>query len=58
MSPRTAKHMTWHQSHDAVDGVMVHPSDGEAWKQFNGCRTCMASRQIFHFNLNVSIWQI
>jgi len=27
--------MTWHQSHDAVDGVMVHPSDGEAWKHFN-----------------------
>jgi len=35
MSPRTAKHMTWHQSHDAIDGVMVHPSDGEAWKHFN-----------------------
>jgi hypothetical protein len=35
MSPRTAEHMTWHQSHDAVDGVMVHPSDGEAWKHFN-----------------------
>ena len=35
MSPRTAEHMTWHQSHDAVDGVMVHPSDGEAWKNFN-----------------------
>jgi hypothetical protein len=35
MSPRTAEHMTWHQSHDTVDGVMVHPSDGEAWKQFN-----------------------
>jgi len=35
MSPRTAEHMTWHQSHDAVDEVMVHPSDGEAWKHFN-----------------------
>jgi len=35
MSPRTAEHMIWHQSHDAVDGVMVHPSDGEAWKHFN-----------------------
>jgi hypothetical protein len=35
MSPRTAEHITWHQSHDAVDGVMVHPSDGEAWKHFN-----------------------
>jgi hypothetical protein len=30
MSPRTAEHMTWNQSHDAVDGVMVHPSDDEA----------------------------
>ena len=35
MSRRTAEHMTWHQTHDAVDGVMVHPSDGEAWKRFN-----------------------
>jgi len=35
MSPRTAEHMTWHQSHDAVDGVIVHPSDGEAWIHFN-----------------------
>jgi hypothetical protein len=25
MSPRTIEHMTWHQLHDAVDGVMVHP---------------------------------
>jgi hypothetical protein len=24
-----------HQSHDMVDGVMMHPSDGEAWKHFN-----------------------
>jgi len=35
MSPRTAEHMTWHQAHHAVDGVMVHPSDGKAWKHFN-----------------------
>jgi len=35
MLPRTAEHMTWHQSHDAVDGVMVHPCDGKAWKHFN-----------------------
>ena len=27
--------MTWHQSYDVVDGVMAHPSDGEAWKHFN-----------------------
>jgi hypothetical protein len=35
MSPRTVEHMTWHQSHHAVDEVMVHPYDGEAWKHFN-----------------------
>ena len=35
MSPRTVEHMTWHQSHHVVDGVMVHPSNGEAWKHFN-----------------------
>jgi hypothetical protein len=27
--------MTLHQSHYVVDGVMVHPSDSEAWKHFN-----------------------
>jgi len=35
MSPRTIEHMKWHQSYHAVDGVMVHPSDSEAWKHFN-----------------------
>ena len=35
MSPTTVEHMTWHQSHYAVDGTMVHPSDSEAWKHFN-----------------------
>ena len=35
MSPRTTEHMTWHQSYDVVDEVMVHPSNGEARKHFN-----------------------
>ena len=35
MSPKIVEHMTWHQSHDVVDEVMVHPSEGEAWKHFN-----------------------
>jgi hypothetical protein len=35
ISLRTAEHMTWHQAHDAVDGVMVHSSNGESWKLFN-----------------------
>jgi hypothetical protein len=29
MSSKTAEYMTWNHSHDAVDGVMVHSSDGE-----------------------------
>jgi len=35
MSPKTVEYMTWHQSHDVMDGVMVHPSNDEAWKHFN-----------------------
>ena len=35
MSPRTVEHMTWHLSHNTVDGVMVHPSNSKAWKHFN-----------------------
>jgi hypothetical protein len=35
MSLKTVEHITWHQSHDAVDGVMVHSSDDEACKHFN-----------------------
>jgi len=35
MSPHHAKDMTWHHFHRSDDGVMVHPSDGEAWKKFN-----------------------
>jgi len=35
MSLRTVEHMTWHQSHNTVDGVIVHPFDSEAWKHFN-----------------------
>jgi hypothetical protein len=35
MSPNTVEHMIWNNSHDAVDGVMVHLLDGEAQKYFN-----------------------
>jgi len=35
MSSKTIAHVTWHQSHDIVDEVMVHPSDSEGWKHFN-----------------------
>jgi hypothetical protein len=30
MSPKNVGHMTWHQSYDVVDEVMVHLSDDEA----------------------------
>ena len=35
MSLKICKHITWHLSHDVVDGVMAHPFDDEAWKHFN-----------------------
>ncbi|CAH9080101.1 unnamed protein product [Cuscuta epithymum] len=33
----TAKHMTWHVEHETKEGLMCHPSDGEAWKHFDRC---------------------
>ena len=27
--------MTWHAHHHVDDGLMCHPSDGEAWKNFD-----------------------
>ena len=30
-----AQHMTWHSEHPRTEGLMEHPSDGEAWKHFN-----------------------
>ena len=30
MSSKIVEHMTWHQSHDAIDRMMVHPSDDKA----------------------------
>ena len=50
MSPRTAEHMTWHQTHDAIDGVMVHPSDGEPWKRFNSVHP--------HFSFECASWVV
>ena len=35
MSPKTAEHMTWHQSYDAMNEVIVLPLVGETWKHFN-----------------------
>ena len=35
MSPKTSKHITWHHPDDAMDGIMVHPFDSEAWKYCN-----------------------
>jgi hypothetical protein len=35
MFSKTDEHMTWHHLNDIVDGVMVYPSNGEAYKYFN-----------------------
>ena len=35
MSSKTAEYMTWHQSHNTVDEVIVRLSDSESWKHFN-----------------------
>eukprot|EP00258_Populus_trichocarpa_P021372 XP_024437391.1 uncharacterized protein LOC112323423 [Populus trichocarpa] len=43
MSPYHAKDMTWHHFHNSDNGVMMHPSDGEAWKEFNRVHLSFAS---------------
>jgi hypothetical protein len=43
MSLRTAEHMIWHQTHDAVDGVMVHPSEA---KRGNSLTVCILNFQL------------
>ncbi|KAL0449148.1 UNVERIFIED_CONTAM: hypothetical protein Slati_1471200 [Sesamum latifolium] len=34
-SRATTEHMTWHATHQTEEGSMCHPSDAEAWKQFD-----------------------
>ncbi|XP_058782834.1 uncharacterized protein LOC131657454 [Vicia villosa] len=35
MSRKTANHMRWHASEINKDGLIWHPRDGEAWKEFD-----------------------
>ena len=35
MSSKIVEYMTWYHLYDIVDEVVMHYSDGEAWKQFN-----------------------
>ncbi|XP_052627027.1 uncharacterized protein LOC122197509 [Lactuca sativa] len=35
LTKKTAKQMTWHYEHQTEPVLMVHPSDGEAWKHFD-----------------------
>ena len=35
MSPKTIEHIIWYHSHDAMDEVIMHPSNDKTWKQFN-----------------------
>jgi hypothetical protein len=50
MSPRTAEHMIWHQSHDAVDGVMVHLLTA---KRGNTLIVCILT---FQLNQEMCVW--
>ena len=34
-SKTTAEYMTWHWDFHRNEGVMIHPSDSEAWKHFD-----------------------
>lgn len=34
-SQATAKHMTWHATHETKNGVLCYPSNAEAWKHFD-----------------------
>ncbi|XP_045833662.1 uncharacterized protein LOC123924740 [Trifolium pratense] len=34
-SPATSSNMRWHAENVPEDGVLIHPSDGEAWKHFD-----------------------
>ena len=41
-----------YQSHDAIDGVMVHSSDGEVWKHFNNVHSHFSAElRNIHFGL-------
>ncbi|XP_025685089.1 uncharacterized protein [Arachis hypogaea] len=42
MCSKTAEHMQWHNSAPARDGLLRHPRDGEAWKNFNAMHTLFA----------------
>ncbi|XP_072060350.1 uncharacterized protein [Arachis hypogaea] len=42
MSSKTAEHMQWHNSAPARDGLLRHPRDGQACKDFNATHTLFA----------------
>lgn len=44
ISPKTAKHMIRHHLYDTVDGVMVHPFNGQAQKHSNIVRSQFLAR--------------
>ena len=35
--------MTWHHDHPRTEGLMEHPSDGQAWKHFDSTFSMFAS---------------
>jgi len=41
-SMQTTQHMTWHYE-KKIEGMLCHPSDGEAWKHFDRKHPSFAS---------------
>jgi hypothetical protein len=68
LSRKTAMHMRWHKDHtDKQDGLMVHPSDGDAWKALDNfdpefasnarnIRIGMATDGFMPFNMIVALY--
>ncbi|KAL6586845.1 hypothetical protein OROMI_001833 [Orobanche minor] len=42
-SKESSKAMRWHEESSREEGVMTHPSDGEAWKSFDATHTDFAA---------------
>ncbi|KAM1286533.1 hypothetical protein ACFX2J_000578 [Malus domestica] len=64
MSTYTATNMKWHKEKRVDDEVMRHPTDGEAWKEFNRTfpkfaadpRNVRLRLAIDGFNLSIDIY--
>ncbi|XP_020209008.1 uncharacterized protein LOC109793945 [Cajanus cajan] len=72
MSSKIAEHMQWHASESTYEGILRHPRDSEAWKNFNLMHREFASdprnvrlglatdgfNPFAHMNVSHSIWPV